>query len=400
MATTYINITGSVSTAELKEVTKAGVLVTNGIVVNGEKTATGSTIYKFNIDYSRHYSLYVNSILVTSAQRLFLHSGTDFYTNASGEIELNVDMNANNKKIKNIADGTASQDAVSYRQISSIVKTPSNAGTITMDATKSLTHVLFNISANSAMTRDTTYIFYYYIDDVSGNTATSLSAQGIVSASGKDIVQGTSKNTTISLPKIYDWKFGKFIHYGYYAVTAGGVSSVKRGTTKTLALGDLSLETSFDNLAALSLAKDKPPIIADLGSQIHITIPADQTPSVSGDFEIAYGFLPVGSATPTTNGESFTNLPIYTIQRGTARSFIINKPLLSASSDAYNIWVTYRFVNPFSVSDWWGDSLTKLKDGNVSKFSSKLTPDDLDAVLDHVINTLYADSNTGIIARK
>lgn len=400
MATTYINITDSVSTAELKEVTKAGVLVTNGIVVNGEKTATGSTIYKFNIDYSRHYSLYVNSILVTSAQRLFLHSGTDFYTNASGEIELNVDMNANNKKIKNIADGTASQDAVSYRQISSIVKTPSNAGTITMDATKSLTHVIFNISANSAMTRDTTYIFFYYIDDVSGNTETTLSAQGIVSASGKKVVQGTSKNTIIYLPKIYDWDFSKFIHFGYYAITAGGVSSVKRGATKSLALGDLSLETSFNNLAALTLSKNKPPIIADLGSQISVTIPADQEPSVTGDFEIAYGFLPVGSTVPSTDGESLINLPIYTIQRGTTRSFIINKPLLSASSNAYKIWVTYRFINPFSVSSWWGDSFTNLKDGNVSKFSSKLTPDDLDAVLDHVINTLYADSNTGIIARK
>ena len=217
---------------------------------------------------------------------------------------------------------------------------------------------------------------------------------------GKTVIQSTEKAPVCVMPKIGGWGAGKYVHFGYVVMNSAGNTTYKYGTAATVAAGWIGLDNTFPDLSSIVPSPANAPLVTDTGSQIIVTIPVNESPTVTGDFEIAYNFLLSSATSPVGNGSSFNNFGNYVIERSSSRTFVINKPILSANTASYRIWVSYRFINPFSHSYWWTTGSYLLKHLGVTKFSSKLNADDIDALIDQVIDLLYVDTGTGIIARK
>jgi len=403
MANTFISIAGTVTTAQLKEVDSSGNLVGGGLTITG--TLVTGTIYKFIISYSRYYTLYVNSSAVSTAAILFLNAGVDFFTNASGNTEFRTNIDMNSNKIINIGNGSNNTDAVAFGQVKSLIAAPtSTTPTISMDMATYNLFVVFSLATYSGnISRDSTIIYFYYVDTSAGNSsAVTIDSNGKIAITGKTVIQSTEKAPVCVMPKIGGWRAGKYVHFGYVVMNSAGHTTYKYGTAATVAAGWIGLDATFPDLSSIVPSPAKAPLVTDTGSQIIVTIPVDESPTVTGDFEIAYNFLLSSATSPVGNGSSFNNFGNYVIERSSSRTFVINKPILSANTASYKIWVSYRFINPFSYSYWWttGSPSYLLKGLVVTKFSSKLNADDIDALIDQVIDLLYVDTGTGIIARK
>lgn len=397
----YITHATVPTTTQLKEVDKDGVLVSGGKTVDGVRV--GSTLtYDFEILFSRYYTLYVDSVEVANAKTMFLDSGELYRSNASGILAAvdNIDMNYN--KIVKIANGSDSDDAVAFGQVSSLIASSfPTLPSVSLDQSTYLNHAVLSIASPGDIPKDMTIIFYYNICPTNAVPTISISANGVISSSVGSVIQISVKTPYCVLPKIGGWTADYYINFGYYLQTASAISSAKTGTQARVPSSWIGIDSLFTDMSSVTPSTSSLPVITDLGNSISVTIPAKEEEDHTNDFEIAYGFLATGSTDPTISNNTITNLPNYIIQRSSSRTFIIPKPLLSSTSGEYNIWVTYRFVTPFTVSKWWRAVTTsKLKSLAVSKFSQKLNIDDIDAIASYIANIMYADTTTGNLTRK
>lgn len=407
MAQTFITINGTVTSAELREVNSNGSTISGGLTIIGSKV--GSTnVYVFQILYSRFYTLYVNGTEVLTAKTLFLNGGEDFITtdinsgSVTTKMKLSIDMDSHT--ITNLQEGSNDGDAVNYGQVKGVIGAPIGISpTPNLDIDSSNMFLIMTLTGVDVSTirRDNTIIFFYYVNASSGNTAAIINENGKISAGDNVVYQTTEKTPYCIMPKL-GFQSNKYVHYGYAVMTSSGKTECKQGSSG-IKIPDswTGIDSAFDNLSGITHSISNNPLIVDAGNQIIVTIPNDEQPNKVCEFEIAYNFLAIGSTQPTINIDgNIVNLGNYVIMKNSSRTFIINKPILTANTAGYNIWVTYRFVGPFTKSNWWKDGNSRLKNFTVSKFPSKLNADDLDAILDQVIEKLYTDTTTGVISRK
>lgn len=397
----YITHASVPSSTELKEVDSSGNLVSGGKTITGSRI--GATLsYSYHVEFTRFYTLYVDGSAVANAATMFLVAGDLFESNEYNQPKAKELLDMNNNGISNISDGAYSGDAVAYNQIESLISTTfPTLPAVSLDQSTYLNHAILSIASPTDIPKDMTIIFYYNICPTSAVPTISISANGVVSSSVGSVIQMAVKTPYCVLPKIGGWTADYYINFGYYLQNSAAISSAKTGTQAQVGSTWIGIDSLFADMSSVTPSTGSLPILTDLGNSISVTIPADEQKDHANDFEIAYGFLATGSTDPTISTNTITNLPNYIIQRSSTRTFIIPKPLLSSTSGEYKIWVTYRFVTPFTISNWWrAASTNKLKDLAVSKFSQKINIDDIDAIASYIANYMYADVVTGTISRK
>jgi len=398
----YITHASVPTTTQLREVDKDGNLVGSGKTVDGVRVGSILT-YDFEILFSRYYTLYVDSVEVANAKTMFLDSGELYKSDSNGLFRAidNIDMGFN--KITKLAYGSDADDAVAFGQISSLITNMfPTLPAVSIDQSTYLNHAVLSIASPGNIPKDMTIIFYYTVHSDNTVPTMSISSNGVITSSlGDAVIQMSVKTPYCILPKIGGWTADYYINFGYYLQTNSAVSSGKTGTQARVGSTWIGIDSLFADMSSVTPSTGSLPIITDLGNSISVTIPAAEQEEHTNDFEIAYGFLASSATNPTISNNTITNLPNYIIQRSSSRTFIIPKPLLSSTSGEYNIWVTYRFVTPFTVSKWWRAVTTsKLKSLAVSKFSQKLNIDDIDAIASYIANIMYADTTTGNLTRK
>jgi len=382
----------------LKEVDKNGDLISGGYSYSG--TPLGNGIYSFNVTRTRYYSLYINDTLIMSAHLMFINGGELFESDTSNNVKMIGNLDLNGKTLTGVASGSTDGDAINFSQVKHLLSTnsvPVIMPSVSLDHSTFAQFCKIYISAPTGISKDATFIFFYCISDTANELTFALSSNGVVSHATKEVVQITTKTPYALLPKIEPWTASKYIHFGYYIYTNAGASSLKRGTTASISSSYLGIFDLFPDVSGITHSTD--PIIIDMGNQLSLTIPASESSSYNPEYEFVYGFLPTGSTEPTIVANVITGLDTYSIQRSYTRSIMINKPTLAVGD--YDIYVSYRFITPFSVSNWWKLSSTnKIKKLAMTKFSQKLSDADIDAIASYMMNILYADISTGNIGRK
>ena len=403
MAKIYIAITGITNEdVLLKDVDSSGTLIGN-IIVEGTKIGS-SDVFVFDILWSRFYSLYIDNVVVETAETMYLNSGLNIITNDDGEVESLSDLNMGDFSINNLKPGAEDDEAVTFGQIKSLISNtvfPSTLPSVTLDPALASDCIVSIPNSSSITSKDISYIFFYVVSNSVNTPNVSIDSNGLITLSGSKVVQSAVKTPSAILPKTAGWTKDMYVHFGYYLMNSSGISSKKIGSYYTIPSSYIGLDEMYENLSAVTPSTGSIPIVTDFGSTIGVTIPAGEKGSFVGDYEIVYGFMSVDDTDPTISTNTITNMTTYTIQRSSGRSLIIPKPVIASSVVSYKICVSYRFVNPFTTSLWWRSASTnKLKIVTLTKFPERLNQSDLEAIVSQIVSRVEVDLDTGNLLRK